>query len=51
MSREELIKEVINLTFEQVVNKGWDLIDLYNGFPKQREEAIEMVYREIKDEI
>lgn len=51
MNKENLIKEVIDLTLEQVLNQGWDLIDAYNGYPKQRTEAINQVYDKIKEEL
>lgn len=49
MTKENLIKEVIDLTLEQVLNQGWDLIDTYDG--GQRNEAIKMVYDKIKEEL
>ena len=51
MNKENLIKEVIDLTLDQVMAQGWDLIDAYNGYPEQRTEAINQVYNKIKDEL
>lgn len=40
-----LIKEVIELTIDQVKEQGWDLLDA------RTDEAVKMVYDKIKDEI
>ena len=45
MDRESYIKEIIDLTLDQVMDQGWDLLDA------QRCDAIEMVYKKIKDEL
>lgn len=45
MAQEELIKEVIKLTLNEVKEQGWDLLDapIY--------EAVDTVYDVIKDEL
>jgi hypothetical protein len=45
MTKEDLIKEVIELTIDQVKEQGWDLLDA------RTDEAVKMVYDKIKDEI
>ena len=45
MTKEDLIKEVIELTIDQVKEQGWDLLDA------RPDEAIKIVYDKIKDEI
>lgn len=45
---DKLIKEIIELTIEQVMDQGWDLID---EFETNRDNAIQKVYDEIIDDI
>jgi len=45
MTKEELVKEVIDLTLEQVKEQGWDLLDA------DENEQIERVYNLIKEEL
>ena len=45
MITEDLVKEVIELTIDQVKEQGWDLLDACT------DEAVKMVYDKIKDEI
>ena len=45
MKREEFIKEIIELTLDQVREQGWDLLDAQDG------DAIEMVYKAIKEDL
>ncbi len=45
MTKEDLVKEVIELTLREVRDQGWDLLDASTS------DGIEMVYNKIKEEL
>lgn len=45
MTKEDLVKEVIELTLREVRDQGWDLLDASTS------DGIEMVYNKIKGEL
>ena len=45
MTREEIVKKIIDLTLDQVREQGWDLLDAMEN------EQPDMVYNAIKDEL
>lgn len=45
MTKEDLIKDVIELTLREVREQAWDLIDA------SIEDGVKMVYNKIKDKI
>jgi hypothetical protein len=45
MTREEIVKKIIDLTLDQVREQGWDLLDAF-----EREQP-DMVYNVIKEDV
>lgn len=45
MTREEIVKKIIDLTLDQVREQGWDLLDAFEH------EQPDMVYNAIKEDV